>query len=102
MAMRRNAFMIIDIKGSDSRKGFKIPIPIFVLGDAMEAAADLVYLLGLFMPRKAKKLLNIRGVEIANMVEAAFATIEGIRECGSFVLVEVQEAEGSAVCIRLI
>ena len=100
--MRRNAFMIIDINDSDSRRAFKIPIPIFVLGNALEAVADLIYLLSLFMPRKIKTLLNVRGLEIAGMVEAAFATIEGIRECGSFVLVEVQEAKGTAVRIRLV
>lgn len=100
--MRRSAFMIIDINDPDSRKAFKIPIPIFVLGNSLEAAADLIYLAGLLMPRTAKKLLNIRGLEITSLVEAAFATIEGVRECGSFVLVEVQEAKGTAVRIRLV
>lgn len=100
--MRRNAFMIIDIKDSDSRKAFKIPVPIFVLGNALEAAADLSYLLSLFIPRKAKKLLNIRGMEIPGLVEAAFVTIEELRECGSFVLVDVQETGGTTVRIRLV
>jgi hypothetical protein len=94
--------MIIDINDSDSRKKIKIPIPIFVLGDAVEATADLIYLLSLLMPRTARKLLNIRGIEIRSVVEAVFATIEDVRGFGSFVLVEVQEAHGTAVCIRMV
>jgi hypothetical protein len=102
MAMRRNLFMIIDIRDSDSQKGFKMPIPIFVLGNALEAADDLINLLSLFLPHKMKKLLNIHGLEIPNLVGAAFAAIEEIRECGSFMLVEVQDANGAGVRIRLI
>lgn len=98
-------FLVVRLRPPGWRLGFFVPVPLFVLEDALEAVAQLVRVwswLGGKQPRATIRVLGAAGrFSLPELLHMPRAFIRGLRSQGSFTIAEVRD--GSLhVSVRLV
>lgn len=98
-------FLVIRVRPPDWKVGLLVPVPLFVLEEALEAAALLVsawLCLGRKQPRAAVRVFGIEGSSsLKDVVHIPAAFIRGLRSQGKFTVAEVRDGS-THVSVRLV
>lgn len=98
-------FLVVRLRPPGWRLGLFVPVPLFVLEDALEAVTHLVRVwswLGGRQPRATVRVLGTASrCSLSELLHIPRAFIRGLRSQGSFTIAEVRDGS-THVSVRLV
>lgn len=95
-------FLLVRVRADGRRRAFVVPLPLFVLGEALEAVASLLRL-GIWLRLRPMRRLQtfMYGAGLAELVRLPALLLRELRSHGPIVLAEVKDGN-THVSIRIV
>lgn len=98
-------FLVVRVRPPGWRLGLIVPVPLFVLEEALDAAALLVRIwlwLGKGRRKSSVRVLGLTGTAVlADVVGIPAAFVRGLRSQGKFTIAEVRD-DNTHVSVRVV
>ena len=99
MIKRPNFYLLCVVKESSWKYPLVVPVPLFLMDELLDLTG---YVLRFMRHKKMRIPTEFNGVKVDDVIKVLRGSWREIRRAGSFTLVEVNDADGTKVSVKLI